>query len=92
MTGWKIPMFNRKYIFIHAGFSNVMLVFGWVNATHFGAMKQSQLYGNFGEVSSYSGALFGLVIEWPLANKALLKKHNELWTRAVVNVKKQTWG
>ena len=23
MTGWKIPMFNRKYIFIHGGFSIV---------------------------------------------------------------------
>ena len=29
MTGWKIPMFNRKYIdsFIHGGFSIAMLVF-----------------------------------------------------------------
>jgi len=26
MTGWKIPIFNRKYIFIHGGFSIVMLV------------------------------------------------------------------
>ena len=22
MTGWKVPMFNRKYIFIHGGFSS----------------------------------------------------------------------
>ena len=28
MTNWKIPIFNRKYIFIHGGFSTVMLVFG----------------------------------------------------------------
>ena len=28
MTNWKIPIFNRKYIFIHGGFSTVMLVVG----------------------------------------------------------------
>ena len=27
---WEVPSFNRKYSFIHGGFSIVMLVFGWV--------------------------------------------------------------
>ena len=32
MTGWRITIFNRKYIFIHGGFSSqVMIVFGGVN-------------------------------------------------------------
>ena len=30
MAGWKIPVFNMKYIFIHGGFSIAMLVFGGV--------------------------------------------------------------
>ena len=29
MTNWKIPMFNRKYILIHGGFSIAMFVFLW---------------------------------------------------------------
>ena len=31
MTGWKIPSFNRKYIFIRGRFYIVMFVFGSVN-------------------------------------------------------------
>ena len=31
---WKIPIFNRKYIFIYGGFFIVMLVFRWVPTKH----------------------------------------------------------
>ncbi len=33
---WKIPIFNRKYIFIHGGWSIVMLVFGRIDIYIYG--------------------------------------------------------
>ena len=43
MTGWKITMFDRGYIFIHGYFSIVMLVFGGVSPCSLEAPKEQRL-------------------------------------------------
>ena len=48
IAGWNIPMFNRKYIFIHGPFSMAMLVYqrvGQNNSTYRGREKKNSYPG-----------------------------------------------
>ena len=72
MTGWKIPMFNRKCIFIYGGFSIVMLVFGGRSISYFILGKEAAVFfskagprspGRLGE-ARWSSKVFTTVMLW----------------------------
>ena len=81
---WKIPIFNRKYIFIPGGFSSVMLVFGsvYVNCLHH--LRQVEQDPLATDLCQQSGIMH--VVRWlrmRLPNPRKVRRQHGLWLMAL---------